>query len=140
MSDAVAPRRQFRLREADEFFLDRLGLTWETIVEVQLRWLILHDFPLPAGYGRATADIAILIAPAYPPGKLDSAYLYPHLVRADGRVIPNTQGAQIIDKRSWQMWSRHRTGANPWIDGEDDLSSHVHYMQSWFTAEFERAA
>lgn len=132
-------RRQFRLPEADETFLDGLGRVWETMVDLNIRWLVLRDFPLPPGYGRATADIAIMIQPVYPPGMIDSAYIYPALARTDGRPIPNANGTQLLDNRSWQFWSRHRTPANPWIDGEDDLSSHIHWMQSWLAGELERS-
>jgi hypothetical protein len=135
----VQARRQFRLPSADESFLDSLGIIWETLIEAQLRWLVLREFPLPQGYGRLVADIAINIQPGYPPGLIDSAYLHPPLRRSDGRPIPNAQGAQSIDGRSWQFWSRHRTSDNPWIDGEDDLSSHIHWMQSWLAGELERA-
>ena len=134
----TSPRRQLRLPEADEAFLDSLGLIWETLVEAQLCWLILRNFPLPEGYGRAVADIVILIQPGYPPGVIDSAYIHPALARLDGRPIPNTQGTQAIDGRLWQFWSRHRAAENPWIEGEDDLASHIHWMQSWLAGELER--
>jgi Prokaryotic E2 family E len=137
---APPPRRQFRLPGADEDFLDGLGLIWETIVEGQLRWLLLRSFPIPPGYGRTVADIAVLIQPGYPPGLIDSAYVYPSLNRLDGRVIPNAQGTHVIDGRTWQFWSRHRLPElNPWVEGEDDLTSHIHWMQSWLADEIERA-
>ena len=132
-------RRKFRLPEADETFLDRLGLAWETVVEVQVRWLILKSFPLPAGYGVSAADIAIMIPSGYPPGLVDSAYICPALTRPDGRMIPNAQGRQVIDGRTWQFWARHRSPANPWVVGEDDLGSHIHWMESWLAAELVRA-
>jgi hypothetical protein len=140
VTQAAQPRRQFRLPEADELFLDGLGLSWETLVEAGLRWLVLHDFSLPAGYSRTNADIAVNIAPGYPPAPLDMAFLHPSLSRLDGRPIPRTQVTRAIDGRSWQQWSRHRPPENPWIEGEDDLASHIHYMQAWLSAEFERAA
>jgi len=137
---SVEVRRLFQLPEADETFLDSLGLTWETLIEANLRWLILREFPLPAGYGREVADIAILIQANYPPGLIDSAYIYPILARIDGRTIPNANGSQLIDGRTWQFWSRHRTQENIWIDGEDDLASHIHWMQSWLAEEPKRGA
>ena len=132
-------RRVFRLPEADETFLDGFGLVWETLVEANLRWLVLRDFSIPKGFNRDAADVAILIQPAYPPGVIDSAYISPPLDRVDGRPIPNATGEQQIEGRKWQFWSRHRTPDNPWIDGEDDLSSHIHWMQSWLAGELERS-
>ena len=139
MPTYCAPRRQFRLPEADEDFLDDVGCPWETILEGPSRWLILRGYALPPGYTQKVVDLAVLIAPMYPPGALDMAYVFPWLQRVDGRPIPQTQIPQMIEGRSWQRWSRHRTQANPWMPGEDDLASHVHYAQSWFAAEFERS-
>lgn len=101
MIGGAQPRRQFRLPEADEDFLDSLGFIWETLVEAQLRWLILRNFPLPPGYGREVADVAILIQASYPPGLIDSAYVFPPLARVDGRPIPNANGSvSAIQQRS----------------------------------------
>ena len=116
VSPLPEPRRQFRLPESDESSLDRLGVRWESIVENGLRWLLLLEVPLPAGYNHSTTDIAINIAPGYPPGALDMAYFCPPLARVDARPIPQTQAIQILDGRSWQRWSRHRTSQNPWVE------------------------
>jgi hypothetical protein len=132
------PRRQFRLSESDEAFLDHLGFWWETLIDAQLRWLVIREFLLPAGYNRGTASVAIIIAPGYPPGPLDMAYFHPWLSRVDSRPIPCANTAQMIDGLSWQRWSRHRTAENPWIEGEDDLASHFHYMESWLANELQR--
>ena len=132
------PRRQFRLPEADELFLDGLGYRWETITETKLRWLIIREYILPAGYDRATVDIAVRIEPGYPPGKLDMAYFHPWLSRADRHPIPAADSPQQIDGLKWQRWSRHRTPTNPWIEGEDDLASHIHYVEGWLSTEMER--
>lgn len=133
-----SPRRQFRLPESDETFLNGFGYVWETILEEPSRWLILRSFTLPSGYTVQACDLAILVAPMYPDAALDMAYVYPWLQRSDGRPIPQTQIPQQIEGRCYQRWSRHRSQENPWRPGEDNLESHVHYAQSWFTAEFER--
>lgn len=131
-------RRQFRLPELDEAFLDGLGLTWETIEEGGVQWLLLRRYELPAGYDHAVVDIAIQISAGYPVAALDMAYLSPRVSRADGRAIPKADAVKVIDGIAWQRWSRHRPGENPWIHGEDDLSSHIHYMDAWLAAEIER--
>src|SRR6185369_5192117 len=49
-TDGLAePRRQFRLPEADEAFLDGLGLRWEAIVEAGAKWVIIYGYTIPAG-------------------------------------------------------------------------------------------
>ncbi len=131
-------RRQFRLPETDEMFLNGLGRRWETVVESGIRWLIIRDYPIPVGYNRTSVDVVIVIAPGYPPGPLDMAFFHPWLYRTDGSTIPAANSAQTLDGLSWQRWSRHRRPDNPWIEGEDDLASHIHYMEYWLAAELER--
>jgi hypothetical protein len=118
-------RRQFQLPELDEAFLDALGLAWETIEEGGVQWLLL-------------LDVAIQISAGYPAALLDMAYFHPWIGTVPQRPIPNADVAQPLDGREWQRWSRHRTAENPWIPGEDDLSSHIHYMDAWLAAEIER--
>lgn len=131
-------RRQFCLPELDATFLDGLGLTWETIEEGGVQWLILQSYVLPEGYDQKIVDIAIQISAGYPATALDMAYLNPRVRRTNGRPIPNADVMKAIDGRQWQMWSRHRTPENPWVHGEDDLASHIHYMEAWLAAEIER--
>ena len=130
-------RRQFRLPEQDEDFLDALGYPWETVVEPSGRWLLLHGYKVqPAGYARAIADMGISVAPGYPDVQLDMMFFHPHLVRADGRPLGAVSGGHPFDGRDWQRWSRHRTGANPWRPGVDDLSTHFGLVDEWLAREF----
>lgn len=133
-------RRDFRLPATDEAFLDHLGLAWDTIQEGGVQWVVLRSYRLPAGYAPAVVDVAIQISAGYPDAVLDMAFFHPHIRRADSRPIPMTDGRIQILTLPWQQWSRHRTPANPWVHGEDDLSSHVHYMDAWLAAEFERVS
>jgi len=132
-------RRQFRLPQNDEAYLESLGRPWETLLEGGSRWLLVHEWPVPGGYTSSIVSIAVLIEPAYPDGQLDMVYAIPHLLRADGAGIPNLS-AQTIEGRSWQRWSRHRTGTNPWRPGVDDLSAHLFLVDEWFAREFARRA
>jgi hypothetical protein len=131
-------RRQFRLPAEDETFLNGLGVPWETVNVGAQRWVLVHGEKLPSGYNCVEADVAIMMAPGYPPGKLDMAYFYPPLMRANG-VAPQKSDSRVnIDNKSWQGWSRHRTGDNPWIEGEDNLESHYFYMRAWLVDELKR--
>ncbi len=133
-------RRDFRLPAFDEAFLDHLGFAWETVQEGGVQWVILHQYQLPAGYAPDAVDVAIQISAGYPDAVLDMAFFLPHVRRADGRAIPKIEGRITLLGLAWQQWSRHRTAANPWVHGEDDLSSHIHFMDAWLAAEFERVA
>lgn len=136
---AETPRRRaFALPPLDIEYLETSRFDWET-VESGGYWLIIYGFPLPQGYTQATVDVAIRIDPNYPDNAgLDMAFFCPSLCRADGRSIPSIAHQDILG-RSWQMWSRHRTGANPWRIGEDDLQTHLDYMENWLMRELERA-
>lgn len=126
-------RRQFQLPEADQQFLETLGLSWETIVEGKVRWLVLHDYPLPVGYNQQKTTVAIQIGAGYPPGKLDMAWFSPPLARKDGRPIP-ALSAHVIDGKQFQRWSRHYA----WVEGEHDLDSHLVRVWGWLEAELKR--
>lgn len=132
------PRRDFQLPEADEDFLVRLGFRWETICERNRRWLVIYGFPLPLGFTVVITDVAIEILAGYPPGPLDMAYFFPALKRSDGKAIPQTQHVEQIVGKSWQRWSRHRTGDCPWISGEDSLETHVEFVRAFLEREPNR--
>ena len=72
-------RRQFDLPEADEAHLESLGRPWETIHEGPARWLLVHEWPVSAGYNHSAVSIAIRIEPGYPDTQLDMVYVLPHL-------------------------------------------------------------
>jgi Prokaryotic E2 family E len=138
LPDANNLRRQFRLPAEDEAFLDALGLVWETVTVANQQWLLVYAEKVPAGYNTGEVDVAILIAPGYPPGKLDMAYFFPPLMRANGRAPERSDSRVTIDGKAWQGWSRHRTDDNPWVPGEDSLESHYFYMRAWLADELKR--
>ncbi len=132
-------RRQFDLPEADVDHLAARGHPWETLAEGDARWLLIHGFPVPAGYNHSAVQLALRIEPAYPDTQIDMAYFFPALARTDGRAIGALTN-QAIDGRGFQRWSRHRTGNNPWRPGEDDLSTHLVLVEDWLRREFAKGA
>ena len=81
--------------------------------------------------------MAIQLIAGYPDAALDMAYFSPEIQRVDGKAIP-ALSPQPFDGRTWQRWSRHRTGANPWTPGEDNLSTHLSYVQYFLAEEFKK--
>lgn len=128
-------RRDFDLPEDDVLFLVESGLNWETVNGNGMQWLLITEFPVPAGYNVSQVNLAIKIETGYPRTPLDMAYFYPALQRTDGYPI-RALSIQMIDAKSYQRWSRHRTPANPWRVGIDDLSSHITLVSFWFEQEF----
>jgi hypothetical protein len=113
----------FALLDADEDFLDGLGLKWETVVENQRRWLIVHNYPVPPGYTAATTTIALEVPTNYPSAQIDMFYCYPPLALALGRAIASTQVRAVIKGNEFHGWSRHRGGAWTWDPAKDNVST-----------------
>lgn len=130
------PRRQFRLPEADEAYLDARGLRWETVIENQVRRLVIHDYPVCAGYNVGTVTLNLRIETVYPDGQIDMVYFNPGLARTDGTQI-GALSQENFDGRAWQRWSRHRTANNAWIPGVDCVETHLLLVDSWLEREFQ---
>jgi hypothetical protein len=132
-------RRQYRLPEGDEESLEARGLPWETILEGGSRWLLVHGFPIPGDYTHRTATVALRIPPSYPDDQIDMVYFDPPLGLTGGRSI-GALSLTTIDGKSFQQWSRHRTEANPWRPGLDDVATHLLQVEAWLAREAMRAA
>jgi hypothetical protein len=130
-------RRQFDLPPEDTEFLNEYGLPWEAIVDGSL-WVLIHEFSMPRGYNHATVTAAIRIETGYPNTELNMVYFFPALARTDGKPIGATEAQQPLDGKSYQRWSRHRTGANPWKIGRDHIGTHVILVEDWLDREFEK--
>lgn len=132
------PRRQFDLLEEDAEYLDARGLHWETLREGNALWLLVHSWPVPSGYNVSEVSVALRLT-GYPSGALDMAWFSPALARTDGVPIRATSARTVIDGRSWQRWSRHRTAQNPWRPGVDGIPTHLALVEHWLEREFARA-
>jgi hypothetical protein len=130
-------RRQFLLPEEDIIYLESLDLQWETIIDGRMHWVIIYDYPVAPGYTTEKVTVAIKIETGYPRSPLDMAYFFPALQRRDGKGI-NALSFQPIDGKQFQRWSRHRTPANSWREGIDDLSTHMGLVSFWFEQEFKK--
>lgn len=128
-------RRDFDLPASDIEYLDATGLPWETVLEGDVRWLFVHDRGIPAGYQASTALTALRIVPQYPDSALDMVWFFPPLARSDGRPI-NALSPTVIEGRTFQQWSRHRTGVNGWRPGIDDIAAQLLLVDEWLGREF----
>jgi hypothetical protein len=134
---AAALRREFRLPLGDEQYLDSLGLSWETVKDSNLLWLLLHDWQIEPGYNVPTVRIALQIPGAYSDSEIHMVYFLPPLERVNSRPIA-TISSQPICGEIYQRWSRHRTPANPWRPGVDDVSTHLTLVDEWLRRELTR--
>lgn len=116
-----APCRTFALLDVDEAHLNRLGLRWETIIEADRRWLLLHDYPLPAAYTAAHTKLALEVPPNYPGAQIYGFFAYPPLALSSGRVIESTQLRGVLHGVEYHGWSRNRGPAAPWNPATDNV-------------------
>jgi hypothetical protein len=123
-------RREFCLPEEDVAWLDSTGYCWETIVASGVRWLLVHDWPVPTGFTAGRVIVAIRIVAGYPAAALDMIYLNPPIQRRDGAAVPGLSDL-LLDGATYQQWSRHYTAANSWRIGLDDVSSHLRAAEEW---------
>ena len=126
-------RRAFDLPEEDVDFLNSLGMMWETVMDKDVRWLMIHGYQIPLGFNITSSTLAIKIAGGYPPAKLDMAYFLPHLSRASGGNIPQLTLVAIKGQK-YQQWSRHYE----WREGVDSLAIHYRRIEQWLIDELKR--
>lgn len=126
-------RRDFHLPEDDVAHLNARGCKWETISDGGVNWLLIYEHRMPLGYNVENAVVGIRIEGGYPPGKLDMAYFFPALARADGKEILALTN-QSIDGKVFQRWSRHYD----WRVGEDDLATHLVHVDHWLNEELKK--
>ncbi len=117
----AVPCRTFALLDIDEAHLNRLGLKWETLVEAERRWLLLYDYPLPAGYTVARTSMALEIPPTYPGAQIYGFYAYPPLALASGCAIASTQLRGVLQGVEYHGWSRNRGPGAPWSPATDNV-------------------
>ena len=130
------PRKQFSLPPDDIDWLNAHGLPYELVVEGTPR-LVVHRFPVPAGYNVDNVSLYLRIEPGYPDTQIDMVYFYPALTRRDGRAI-GALAQEAFDGKTWQRWSRHRTPANPWRPGIDNVSTHLALVAEWLERELRK--
>lgn len=133
--EVTAPAaRAFAMLEADVAYLDRLGLRWETLVEANRRWLVLHDYPLPSAYTGTHVVLALEIPTAYPAAAIYGFYAYPPLRLNSGREIPNTQLRGTLLGYGFHGWSRYRADA-PWNPAVDNVVTQISLVDAALAKE-----
>jgi hypothetical protein len=127
-------RREFTLPDEDIDWLESQGGSYELISEGKVLRVVLYDFPVPPGYNMNSITANVRIDAAYPDTQIDMVYFYPALALKNGQPI-KALSTDKFDGKVWQRWSRHRTPANPWRPGIDNLSTHFALVQNWIERE-----
>ena len=132
-----ADRREFDLPAEDAEWLEGLGKRYELVREGGVLRVLVYGLNVPAGYNVAEVDVNVRIEAGYPEAQIDMAYFFPALVRQDGRPI-SALATDPFDGKIWQRWSRHRTPANPWRPGLDNLATHFALVEDWLARELRK--
>lgn len=127
-------RRQFTLPAEDEEWLSAIGKPFELVAEGGVLRVVIHNWDVPSGYNQSSTSAHIRIQPGYPDTQIDMVYFYPALSLQSGHTI-GALAWDNFDGKTWQRWSRHRTPANPWRPGTDNLSTHFALVQNWLERE-----
>lgn len=130
-----ATRRLFRLLPQDVEYLDGLGLRWETVMEGGQRWLLIHDFLLPAGFAQQRVLLGLDIPHDYPASQIDMFYFAPFVTLPGGQEIPSTQIRATVDGLTLQGWSRHRNAASVWDPNSDSIRTHMAVVEGSLAKE-----
>lgn len=128
-------RREFKLMPADVAHLDGLDLSWETVCEGERRWLLIHDYALPAGLTPRVAQVALDIPKDYPASQIDMFYFSPFVARADAVEIPRVQVRATICGVEFQGWSRHRKEPHVWDANTDNVRTHMALVEGCLAKE-----
>jgi hypothetical protein len=131
-------RRQFALPAEDMEWLEATGKPFELVAEGGALRVVVQDWLLPPGYSVSSVSANVRIEPGYPDAQIDMVYFFPALALQSGRPIGALAQDQF-DGKTWQRWSRHRTPANPWRPGTDNLSTHFALIQEWLERETRKA-
>jgi len=128
-------RKQFSLPTEDVEFLESNSFQWEAIANGG-NWLVIHNYPVPAGYNVTSIQVGLLIPPNYPAAQIDMAYFFPHLQKQNGKEI-SAATPRSIDNKNFQQWSRHRM-AGEWRPGEDNVMTHLLLVNNWLEKDLKR--
>jgi hypothetical protein len=131
-------RRDFALPAEDMEWLENRGGNYELVRENNVLRVVLYDVPVLPGYQISHVTANVRIETGYPDAQIDMVYFFPDLVLTSGRPIGAISPDQF-DGKPWQRWSRHRTPANPWRPGIDNLATHFALVHDWLERETRKA-
>jgi hypothetical protein len=77
--------------------------------DLDLSWLVIHDWPLPSGWSRPSTPLAILLPPAFPSIPPDNFYVASDLRTSSGATPGNTSSPNSVSlpPGDWLCFSWH---------------------------------
>jgi hypothetical protein len=102
------------LPTVDEAYLQQKALKYVEVIEDGALCIVIHEYPLPPGYDRATTDLLLRLPAGYPDAQPDMFWCDPPIHLAE--LIETHLG------RQWQRFSRHLS-PGVWTPGVDSLGT-----------------
>lgn len=133
--DAVL--NSFNILPKDNEYLNQVFGNYRTIIDQNRRWLIVDNYQLPEGYSHQKISIAIEIPITYPQAEIDMFYTYPRIQLVTGAIPSCTEVDQLIEGKSYQRWSRHRSHLSAWNPASDNIVTHFALIEESLLREVQ---
>jgi hypothetical protein len=117
VGNAVIDRAVEELREKD--------LSVVRSASTKIVTLIIHAYPLPAGWTKDTTQLLLKLPTSYPNGKPDMFWTDEDLLLAGGSVPHKGDVIEEIDGKKWRRFSWH---LKSWTPGRDDIHTFLAFV------------
>ncbi|MFV5516975.1 E2/UBC family protein [Acinetobacter gerneri] len=129
---------QFEVLPKDGEYLKQVFGNFRTIIDQGRRWLVVENYELPDGYNHKKVTLAIEIPSLYPQAEIDMFYTYPRINLTNGLTPSCTDVDQIIEGKSYQRWSRHRSPLSQWNPVIDSVVTHFSLIEESLLREVQQ--
>ncbi|WEE11243.1 E2/UBC family protein [Acinetobacter pittii] len=129
---------QFEVLPKDDEYLRQVFGDFRTIIDQGRRWLVVENYELPDGYNHKQVTLALEIPSLYPQAEIDMFYTYPRIHLANGVTPACTDVDQIIEGKSYQRWSRHRSHVSQWNPVIDSVVTHFSLIEESLLREVQQ--
>ena len=129
---------QFEVLPKDGEYLKQVFGNFRTIIDQGRRWLIVENYELPEGYSHKKITLAIEIPSLYPQAEIDMFYTSPRIYLPNGVTPSCTEVDQIIESKSYQRWSRHRSHLSQWNPVIDSVVTHFSLIEESLLREVQQ--
>ena len=129
---------QFEVLPKDDEYLKQVFEDFRTIIDQGRRWLVVENYELPEGYSHKQVTLAIEIPSLYPQAEIDMFYIYPRIYLPNGVTPSCTEAEQIIEEKSYQRWSRHRSHVSQWNPVIDSVITHFSLIEESLLREVQQ--
>lgn len=109
--------------------LNKRGYQFEVKEEKNLIYIIFKDFPLPQGlYNIEKTSLLIFTTPHYPNAGFDMFWVDENLKLKNGNIPKQAEAIELHYGMKRRRFSYHPYNAKPWNPSEDNVVTHIEYV------------